>query len=170
MKPSFLARCGMFSALICICSWISIPIGNMTFTLQSFGLLLALFVLGGKGATVSVAVYLLLGIVGLPVFSGFRGGFSALLNVTGGYLWGFLLASLVFWGITAVFGEKSKIYAAIAALLCVYICGTVWYTVYASGGIFAIIAQSVLPYLLPDAAKLLLALYLSKKLKQLLPA
>ena len=169
MKPKFLARCALFSALICICSWISIPIGNMTFTLQSFALILAFFVLGGRGATVAVAVYLLLGITGLPVFSGFRGGFGALLNVTGGYLWGFLFASMIYWGITEFFGDKSKIYAAITALISIYICGTIWFSLYVSGGILLILSQSVLPYILPDALKLLLAYTLCGRLKKLLP-
>ena len=169
MKPKFLARCALFSALICICSWISIPIGNMTFTLQSFALILAFFVLGGRGATVAVAVYLLLGITGLPVFSGIRGGFGAMLNVTGGYLWGFLFASMIYWGITEFFGDKSKIYAAITALISIYICGTIWFSLYVSGGILLILSQSVLPYILPDALKLLLAYTLSGKLKKLLP-
>lgn len=170
MRALFLARCAMFSALMCICAWISIPIGNLTFTLQSFALILALSVLGGKGGTVSVTVYLLLGMIGLPVFSGFRGGFGALLGVTGGYLWGFLPACLVFWGITAIFGEKTKIYAGISAMVSVYICGTIWFMVYVHGGLLAILAQGVLPYLLPDAAKLLLAFSLSGKLNKLLPA
>ena len=170
MRAIFLARCALFSALLCICSWISIPFGNLSFTLQSFALILAFFVLGGKGTAVSVAVYLLLGAVGLPVFSGFRGGFGTLLGVTGGYLWGFLLASLVFWGITAIFGEKSKICAGIAAIISVYICGTVWFSVYAPGAFLAILAQSVLPYILPDAVKFLLAFTLSGKLKKILPA
>ena len=169
MKPKFLAQCALFSALICICSWISIPIGNMTFTLQSFALILAFFVLGGRGATVAVAVYLLLGIIGLPVFSGFRGGFGALLNVTGGYLWGFLFASLIYWGITAIFCEKCNIFAAVASLLSIYICGTIWFSVYVSGGIWLILSQSVLPYILPDALKLLLAYTLSGRLKKLMP-
>lgn len=170
MHVRFLARCALFSALMCICAWISIPFGNMTFTLQSFALILALTVLGGRGATVAVAVYLLLGAVGLPVFSGFRGGFGSLLGVSGGYLWGFLIACLVFWGITAIFGEKAKIYAAIAALVSVYICGAIWFTVYAPGGLLPILAQSVLPYILPDAVKFLLAFSLSGKLQKLLPA
>lgn len=170
MRPNFLARCALFSALMCICAWISIPIGNMTFTLQSFALILALTVLGGRGGTVSAAVYLLLGMIGLPVFSGFRGGFGNLLGVTGGYLWGFLPACLIFWGITTFFGEKAKLYAGIAAMVSVYICGTIWFSVYVSGGLLAILAQSVLPYLLPDAIKLLLAFSLSGKLKKLLPA
>lgn len=170
MRPNFLVRCALFSALMCICAWISIPLGNMTFTLQSFALLLALFVLGGQGAVVSVAVYLLLGVVGLPVFSGFRGGFGILLGITGGYLWGFLPASLLYLGITAIFGEKPKIYAGIAALLCVYVCGTAWFAVYAPGALLPILAQSVLPYILPDGLKLLLARFLSEKLNRLLPA
>lgn len=169
MQARYLARCALFSALMCICAWISIPFGNLSFTLQSFALILVLIVLGGRGGTVAVAVYLILGMVGLPVFSGFRGGFGTLLGVTGGYLWGFLLSCLVFWGITYIFGEKSNIYAAIAAMASVYICGTLWFTVYASGGFFPILAQSVLPYLLPDAAKLFLAFSLSGKLKKLLP-
>jgi len=169
MQARFLARCALFSALMCICAWISIPFGNLSFTLQSFALILALIVLGGNGGTVAVAVYLILGMVGLPVFSGFRGGFGTLLGVTGGYLWGFLLSCLVFWGITSIFGEKANLCAAIAAMVSVYICGTLWFTVYASGGFLLILAQSVLPYLLPDAVKLFLAISLSGKLKKLLP-
>ena len=169
MKPVFLARCGLFSALMCICAWISIPLGSMVFTLQSFALFLALLVLGGKGATVSVLVYLALGAVGLPVFSGFRGGFGALLGVTGGFLWGFALATLIFWLVSAISGKKGRIFALIAAAASVYLCGTIWYFVYASGGIWAILAQSVLPYLLPDAAKMLLALWVSRRLKKASP-
>ena len=66
-----------------------------------FALFLALLTLGGKGATVSVLVYLALGAVGLPVFSGFRGGFGTLLGVTGGFLWGFAFGSILYWLLTA---------------------------------------------------------------------
>ena len=170
MQAKFLARCALFSALMCICAWISIPAGNLIFTMQSFAFLLALFVLGGKGATISVAVYLLLGAVGLPVFSGFRGGFGMLLGITGGYLWGFLIACILFWGITVIFREKANIFAGIAAIVSVYICGTVWFYVYAPGGLLPILAQSVVPYILPDALKFLLALSLADKLKTVLSA
>ena len=169
MKPVFLARCGLFSALMCICAWISIPLGSIVFTLQSFALFLALLVLGGKGATVSVLVYLALGAVGLPVFSGFRGGFSALLGVTGGFLWGFLLGCGVYWLICTLLGEKWRMLGCIVCLLCVYLCGTIWYFAYAPGGLWAILAQSVLPYLLPDTVKMLLALWVSRRLKKTSP-
>lgn len=165
MKPVFLARCALFSALMCICAWISIPTGSLSFTLQTFALFLALLTLGGKGGTVSVAVYLALGAVGLPVFSGFRGGIGALLGVTGGYLWGFLVGCLAFWLIRSICGVRFQIIAVITAILSVYICGTVWFMVYVPGGLFLILAQSVLPYLIPDAVKILLAFWIAKRLK-----
>ena len=85
MRTRDLARAALFAALIAICSWISIPTA-VPFTLQTFAVFLALGVLGGKLGTLSVAVYLLLGAVGLPVFAGFQGGLGALLGATGGYL------------------------------------------------------------------------------------
>ena len=165
MKSVFLARCALFAALMCICAWISIPLGGVVFTMQSFALFLALLALGGKGATVSIFVYLALGAVGLPIFSGFQGGFSALLGVTGGFLWGFLLGCGAYWLICTLLGEKWRMLGCIACLCCVYLCGTIWYFIYAPGGLWAILAQSVLPYLLPDTAKMLLAFWLAKRIK-----
>ena len=79
----------LFAALTAVCAWLSIPIPPVAFTLQTFGLLLTLGVLGGKWGSISIWLYLLLGLVGLPVFSGFRFGAAALLDATGGFLWGF---------------------------------------------------------------------------------
>ena len=77
--------CSLFSSLIAICAWISIPIGDIAFTLQTFAVFLALGTLGGKWGTVSILIYLALGAVGLPVFSGFQGGIGTLLfTVLGG--------------------------------------------------------------------------------------
>jgi biotin transport system substrate-specific component len=78
-----------FAALITVCSWISLPVADIAFTMQTFGVFLALGLLGGKWGSVAIAIYLLLGAVGMPVFSGFRGGVGMLAGVTGGYLWGF---------------------------------------------------------------------------------
>ena len=66
-------------------------------TLQTFGIFLALFVLGGKWGSVSILVYLLLGLAGAPVFAAFQGGIGTLVGITGGYLWGFLLTGLSYW-------------------------------------------------------------------------
>lgn len=79
----------VFAVLMAICSWISIPT-VVPFTLQTFGVFLAIGVLGGKRGSLAVLVYILLGAIGVPVFAGFTGGIGILLRNTGGYIVGFL--------------------------------------------------------------------------------
>ena len=158
-----LTRCALFAAMMALCAWIGVPLGHTVFTMQTFGVLLALGLLGGKRGTVSILCYLLLGAAGLPVFSGFRGGIGAILGPTGGYLWGFLGTGLVFWSL-----EKwSRLLAMAAGILVCYACGTLWYMTYTGGALAAVLAQTVLPYLIPDALKLVLALRLTKRLKKI---
>ena len=71
------------SAVIAVCAWITIPLA-VPFTLQIFGVFMALRLLGGKKGTLSILVYIALGAVGLPVFSGFQGGIGVLAGPTGG--------------------------------------------------------------------------------------
>ena len=84
----------LMAVLMCLCTWIAIP-AAVPFTLQTFAVFTAVELLGARRAFWSVAVYLLMGAVGLPVFSGMTGGFGVLLGQTGGYLWGFLLLPLI---------------------------------------------------------------------------
>lgn len=166
-----MARCALFTALLCVCSWIAIPLPPISLTLQTFGIFLALGLLGGKWGSAACLTWLLLGAAGLPVFSGFRGGLGMLLGTTGGYLWGFLLTCLVYWLMTTLFGGKARILAMILGLLCCYGCGTVWYSFgYLNGAasLLPALAQCVLPYLLPDAIKLLLAHRLTNRLQRVL--
>ena len=156
-----LTRCALFAAGIALCAWLGIPLGHTVFTMQTFGVLLTLGVLGGKRGTAAIACYLLMGAVGLPVFSGFRGGIAAILGPTGGYLWGFLVTGLVYRGLERL----GKLPAMIAGLLSCYACGTAWYMFYTGGGLAIVLAQTILPYLIPDALKLALALKISKRLK-----
>ena len=101
-----MAYIGLFAVVIAICSWISIPT-VVPFTLQTFAVFLAVAVLGGKRGTLSVIVYVLLGAVGLPVFSGFKGGIGVLLNTTGGYIIGFIFSALLMWAFEKAFGKKT---------------------------------------------------------------
>ena len=101
-----MAYIGLFVVVIAICSWISIPT-VVPFTLQTFAIFLAVTVLGGKRGTLSVIVYVLLGAVGLPVFSGFKGGIGALLNTTGGYIIGFIFSAFVIWAFEKALGKKT---------------------------------------------------------------
>lgn len=164
-----MALIAMFAVIIAACSWISIPM-TVPFTLQTFGVFCALGMLGGKRGTVSVLVYILLGVVGVPVFSGFKGGVGTLLGTTGGYIIGFLLSALVYWLITSLAGKKTiiMILAMLAGLLCCYAFGTVWFMlVYAqkSGaiGIMTALGWCVFPFIIPDILKILLAVLISKR-------
>ena len=170
MRTRDLARAALFAALIAICSWISIPTA-VPFTLQTFAVFLALGVLGGKLGTLSVAVYLLLGAVGLPVFAGFQGGLGALLGTTGGYLAGFLLTALTVWGAERRLGKSAPLFlvSCLLGLALSYLFGSVWLAaVYAapSGpvGLVTVLGWCVFPFVLPDLAKLALAVVLSRRL------
>ncbi len=176
LKTKDLALCALFAALIAVCAWISIP-ATVPFTLQTFAIFAALGLLGGKRGTVAVAVYLLLGAIGVPVFAGFQGGIGALLGTTGGYLLGFLLTALIEWGMEARFGSKTGVFllsAALGMLVC-YAFGTAWYlVVYArtKGAISLATALGwcVVPFLIPDAVKIALAVLLRGRLKRHIPA
>ena len=152
--------CSLFASLIAICAWISVPAFDIAFTLQTFAVFLTLGLLGGKLGSAAILIYLLLGAVGMPVFSGFRGGIGMLAGVTGGYLWGFLLSGLVYW----LLERLGKLPAMIAGLLVCYLCGSIWFYLYTDGGLWLILLRCVAPYLIPDAAKLALAYMLTRRL------
>ena len=176
LKTKDLALCALFAALIAVCAWISIP-ATVPFTLQTFAIFAALGLLGGKRGTVAVAVYLLLGAIGVPVFAGFQGGIGALLGTTGGYLLGFLLTALIVWGMEARFGSKTGVclLSAVLGMLVCYAFGTAWYrVVYArTKGAIALataLGWCVVPFLIPDAVKIALAVLLRGRLKRHIPA
>ena len=171
MKVRNMARCALFAALLTVCAWIAVPLGDVAFTMQTFGVFLALGLLGGKWGTAAVFVYLLLGVAGAPVFSGFRGGIGVLMDATGGYLAGFLLCALLYWLITAIWGDgaKTRIFAMLLGLFACYAFGTAWFFfgyLQGRGGIGLILIKCVVPYLLPDALKLILAWFLTGRLKR----
>ena len=170
MKIRNMALCAMFAALLAVCAWVAFPVGDSVITMQTFTLFLTLGILGGKRGTVSVCVYLLLGIVGVPVFSGFQGGFAVLLGPTGGYLFGFLATALIYWLVTALGRDKeiSRLLGMVLGLLGCYLLGTLWFGFgYLSAGALswgAILLKCVVPYLLPDTAKLIMAWLLARRL------
>ncbi len=157
----------LMAVVIALCSWISVP-SVVPFTMQTFAVFCALLLLGGRRGFLAVALYILLGAFGLPVFSGFRGGIGVLLGPTGGYIVGFLLAALLYLMLEKSFPALPLL---IAGLLVCYLFGTLWFVyVYSSGGkeigFGAALGFCVVPYLLPDAIKLLLAFVLAGRVKK----
>lgn len=154
--------CSLFAAAHGLCAWLSIPFGTVRFTMQTFSIFLALEVLGGKWGSGSILIYLLLGAVGVPVFSGFQGGIHPLLGPTGGFLWGFALAGLVYWALEPIFSG-----AMVPGILACYGCGCGWFLVYApETGLWAAVLQCVVPYLVPDVIKLMLARRIGCRLRR----
>ena len=161
-----MAQCALFSGLLCISAWLAIPVGPISITLQTLVIFLCLGLLGGKYGCISILVYLLLGAVGLPVFSQFQGGFGVLMGPTGGYIWGFLATGLIYWLITGIWKNNRNIQllAMVMGLILCYTLGTLWYGyLYAQGNtLWLILLQCVVPYVIPDMIKLFLAVYLIK--------
>lgn len=162
----------LMAVIIAVCSWISIPT-TVPFTLQTFGVFMAVGLLGGRKGTISVLVYILLGAVGVPVFAGFSSGIGVLFGTTGGYIVGFLLSGLVYWAMTAAFGEKLPIMiiAMVIGLLVCYAFGTAWFMiVYAKNtapiGLLTALGWCVFPFIIPDCIKIALAVVLTKQLKK----
>ncbi len=168
------AMIAVCAAVMAVCSWISIP-AAVPFTMQTFGVFLAVGLLGGRNGTLAVVIYLLLGAAGLPVFSGFTGGIGHLFGATGGYIIGFVFSALLMWLMERFLGRSLKALVAsmIAGLLVCYAFGTAWFmVVYArdSGSIGLITALSwcVFPYIIPDALKILLAAIMTRRLRPLI--
>ena len=143
--------------------------------MQTFGVFCILGLLGGKRGTISILVYILLGAVGLPVFSGFGGGVGILLGTTGGYIVGFIFIGLIYQGAEKLFGPKLpvRIAAMMLGLAVCYAFGTSWFMfVYArrSGAIAlgTALAWCVLPFILPDLVKMVLAILISDRLRKYL--
>ena len=159
------------AALIAICSWISIPTA-VPFTLQTFAVFAALSILGGRRGTISAAVYILMGAVGLPVFAGFKGGIGVLFGNTGGYILGFLLTGLIYILFQKFFGQKdlTDIIALILGLIVCYAFGTAWFMhLYLKNtgevGLMTVLSWCVFPFIIPDLIKLALAFVISRRVK-----
>ena len=162
----------VFTAMISICSWISIP-SSIPFTLQTMGVFTTVGLLGGKRGTLTVLTYILLGAIGIPVFAGLTGGISVLLGTTGGYIMGFLLSALLMWGIETIMGRNQIVlaFSMIAGLIVCYVFGTAWFMlIYTqhSGviGLSTVLGLCVIPFIIPDLIKIGVALFLTNRLKK----
>ena len=150
----------VFAVIMAICSWISIP-AAVPFTLQTFGVFIAVGVLGGKRGSLSVLVFILLGAIGV------------LAGPTGGYIIGFLFSALLMWAMEKLPGKKSvmQIVSMIAGLIVCYAFGTVWFVIVYGRmngpiGFTAALASCVVPFIIPDIIKIALAYVLSRKLRK----
>ena len=163
----------LMAAVTCILAPLSIPIGPVPISFTNLAIYLSLYLLGWKKGTVSYLIYLLMGFVGLPVFSGFTGGPAKLAGPTGGYIIGFIFSALVMWAIEHVFGRKPvvQIISMVVGLIVCYAFGTAWFMfayTRSTGpvGLMAVLGWCVFPFIIPDLIKIALAYVLSRKLRK----
>ncbi len=146
----------VMTAVICILGPLSIPIGPVPISLTNLALYFAIYMLGTRKAVLSCGLYLLIGLVGVPVFSGFTGGPQKLFGPTGGYLIGFIFMTLVAGLIIDRFCEKRVIsfLGMFAATWIPYLLGTLWLAYSAHMTFPAALAAGVLPFVLEDMVKM----------------
>ncbi len=164
----------IMTAVICLCSLITIPFFSVPFTMQTFGVFLALEILGAKLGAASIGTYILLGLVGVPVFSGFGAGPAHIIGPTGGYIIGFLFTAivyLVFESLVKTGHEITKWICRVVGLLVCYLIGTIWFVTVMgingkSIGIGAALTMCVLPFIIPDMIKIIFAVYIGKLIKK----
>ena len=164
----------LMAAFLCIFSPISIPLPLVPITLQTFGVFLVSALLGWKRGTVAVLIYLLLGLIGLPVFSGWTGGFSSFATPSSGYIIGFLFTALLTGFLIDRFSRQFWMYpvAMAAGLAVCYLFGTIWFLVYMNVwmstpySFWEAVLICVLPFLVGDAVKIAAAAALSYPLRK----
>ncbi len=151
--------CGIFAAIICICSVINIPIGVIPVTLAPFGIMLACSTLGVRKGMLSTIVYILIGAVGIPVFAGFKGGISVLTGPTGGYIIGYVFLAFAS-GLGAREFKLGKLANIIISILCnifglalCYLFGTIQFLFITKADLAYAMSVCVIPFIGFDIIK-----------------
>lgn len=161
-----MAVTGMMAALVAVVAPFAIPVGAVPLSLCSWMVCLAGYVLGARRAVAAVAVYVLLGAVGMPVFSGFSGGLGKLLGPTGGYILGYLPLALCAGWAAKCQNRWLQLAGMAFGTAILYALGTAWYCVQAGVTVQSALALCVLPFLPGDCLKLAAALAVGPVLRR----
>ena len=175
-KTMEMVRVALFSGLLCVLAPVAIPVpmSPVPLSLATFVIYLAGMLLGARQGALCVLIYLLLGMVGLPVFSGFSGGIGVLLGPTGGYLIGYLPCVLIVGWLRGMKLGKKRFSGSVVAMglgtVACYILGTVWFLcvldgTYTVGQAFL---MCVAPYLAFDLIKIMVAAAVAERMERIL--
>ena len=162
-------------AIITVSAWITVPIGPVPFTLQMFAVTFAILVLAPKQAIGAIAGYLALGAIGVPVFSGMRGGIGVLMGPTGGFLWGYLIGVSLAVAVLALFRRRGIDNFAVGMLCGIvftavaYVCGWFQYMFVAGVGPFESFLVTVAPFVIVDIIKVVAATAVARTVIKAVP-
>ena len=154
-----LAVTAVLAAVICVLGPLSIPIGPVPISLGLFGVFLAIYILGMKRGTLAVIIYILIGLVGVPVFAGFTGGPQKLFGPTGGYIVGYILTALISGYFVEHFSSNIvlQFVGMVLGLVVLYAIGTLWLAYQAHMDLPKALAAGVIPFIPLDLVKIVLA-------------
>lgn len=163
-----LALIGVMAAVTCILGPLSIPLpfSPVPISLTNLAVYFSVYVLGMKKGSISYVIYLLIGLVGIPVFSSFTGGPGKLLGPTGGYLIGFLFMAVICGFFIDKWPDKRYmgfLGMAIGTLVC-YLFGTVWLAYQAELSFSAALTAGVIPFIPGDIIKMLIAMFIGPEI------
>jgi len=154
----------LFIAMTAAFSWISIPFIPVPITLQTMAVLLTGSIMK-RYAFIPMALYLLLGMVGLPLFHNGTAGVGVLLGPTGGYLAGFIPASIIVGLCYEQSSDKIHIAGLALAPLVIYVCGLLWLIISVPMGLFAALTAGMLPFIPGDIIKAAAAFLITRRIQ-----
>lgn len=162
ISTSTMAVVALMTAVLCVLSPFSIPIGPIPLSLATFVLYLAVMILGGKKAAAVCLLYLLIGFVGLPVFSGFQGGPAKLFGPTGGYFLGYLLLTVIAGFFVDKFPKKRSLclLGCVLGTIACYGVGTLWLAFQMKINFTNALLVGVIPFLAGDVMKIGIAVWI----------
>lgn len=165
-KTKNLVLCALFASLNAVLSQISVPIGPVPINLTHISTFVAAGLLGARYGAMSQMVYVFMGAVGLPVFSGFMGGMNRVLGPTGGYIIAYIGCAYAAGLIIDRFGKSiiSMMAGIYTGWIITYAFGTLWYVWITQTGFIAALTVCVFPFLPGDTLKTILSLWLIKRL------
>ncbi|MBO7148481.1 MAG: biotin transporter BioY [Clostridia bacterium] len=163
-----IAYISLFAALMCVGAFICVPT-TPPFTMQSFFIFLAILLLGTSRSFIALLVYVLLGLVGLPVFSSFQGGIGMLLSPSGGFIIGFLFIPAVF-AFSLRLIKLNAFVSGIISLVVLYTVSVIWLILiggigFSQSSISTAFMTCGMPFIIPDLLKLTLAIFIHKRIK-----
>lgn len=166
-----IAMIAVMTAVTCVLAPLSIPIGPVPISLTNLVIYFSLYLLGWKLGTLSYVIYLLIGLVGVPVFSGFTAGPAKLFGPTGGYLIGFIPMAIIAGIVIDKFSQRwIQILGMIVGTAICYAFGTAWFCIQAGYTVSAALAVCVIPFIPADLIKMVIAMIIGPEIRKRLGA
>ena len=173
MQTKDIISIGIFASILCIFSVITIPISSIPITLSLFAVFFISIILGLKKSLFTVIIYILCGCLGLPVFSGFQGGFNVLLGPTGGYIIGYLFIAVLVGFVSAKiknFSSLKRIFVlfmiSFVSMFFCYAFGTVQFSIVTNSGIKESLYLCVYPFIVFDVVKIITSILIAETVKK----